>query len=275
MPIRVLPPEIACRIAAGEVITRPADVVKELIENAVDAIVEARRLGHAAGSIEVEIAGGGLRTLRVADDGCGIPPDEVPLAFARHATSKVRSLDDLLEVRTLGFRGEALASIAAVAEVTLSTATHRHPAGVVVTVREGAVVDRRRKGRTPGTSVTVRRLFHNVPARLKFLRAPHVESALIGHTVRRYALAYPDIRMTLSVEGQPLFRSRGGPSIREALEDVYGAEVAARLRPLGPISVARVRLAGWIGPPEISRPGKTHVTWLVNGRSAVPRGLVE
>src|SRR5919198_3553827 len=180
--IAVLPPEVAERIAAGEVVERPTSVVRELLDNALDA---------GAKEITSEIRGGGLELVRVSDDGSGIPADQVELEFQRHATSKIRAVDDLFNLRTLGFRGEALPSIAAVAEVTMVSRDPDSEIGTMVMLRAGEVVRRSRMARQPGTTVTVRHLFQNVPARLKFLPASRNESLVAGQLVRRYALAHP------------------------------------------------------------------------------------
>jgi DNA mismatch repair protein MutL len=169
--IRVLPKEVAERIAAGEVIERPASVVKELLDNALDA---------GASEVAVELRGGGLELIRVADDGSGIPSGEVELAFARHATSKIRGVDDLAALATLGFRGEALPSIATVAEVAMLTRTDDEEAATSLVVHGGDVRRRGQAARQRGTTVTVRQLFQNVPARLKFLPAGRAESLAIG-----------------------------------------------------------------------------------------------
>src|SRR6267154_2027403 len=171
MPIRQLAPDVAAKIAAGEVVERPASVVKELIENSIDA---------AAGQIRVDLMNGGLQLIRVADNGSGIPADELQLALARHATSKVTQIDDLEHIRSLGFRGEALASIAAVAEVSAAASPE-------------------------GTTLTVRNLFSAVPARLKFLKSRHTEISHCHHMLEQYALAYPEIRFSVFSEGRPIF----------------------------------------------------------------------
>jgi DNA mismatch repair protein MutL len=200
MPIQLLPPEVASRIAAGEVIERPASVVKELIENSLDA---------DAHDLRVEIADGGRRLIRVSDDGHGIPAAEVELAFARHATSKLHTVDDLEHIRTLGFRGEALASIAAVAQVTLLSRHRAETTGVQIRLEEGRVVQREAIGAPPGVTVVVEHLFHNLPARLKFLRPPASEAAYMQDLVTRYALANADRRFSFVNNGRLVFQSTG------------------------------------------------------------------
>ncbi|HEV8639374.1 MAG TPA: DNA mismatch repair endonuclease MutL [Chloroflexota bacterium] len=263
-PIRVLEPEVAERIAAGEVVDRPAAVVRELVENALDA---------GAREITVELRGGGLELIRVSDDGCGIAPDELELAFRRHATSKIAAFDDLLRLGTLGFRGEALPSVAAVAEVSVLTRVAEEEMGAALTLRGGEVVRRGRAARQPGTIVTVRQLFQNVPARLKFLPAGRAESLLVGALVRRYALAHPEARLALLLDGRPSFRSGGGGTVEGALADVYGVVVAETMLRLQ-AAVDGARVEGWTSGRTVTRPGRGQVTLVVNGRLAASRGLV-
>src|SRR5436305_9608096 len=192
-PILTLPTDVAERIAAGEVIERPVSVVKELVENALDA---------EAHEVRVEIRGGGLRLIRVTDDGNGIPEDELERACARHTTSKISSVEDLDHLHTLGFRGEALASIAAVAELTLvsrpiETEGADEEAAAQLTLRGGEVTQRGRRARLHGTTVTVRDLFYNVPARLKFMRGARTETSHILQLLRHYAIGYPAVRFNL------------------------------------------------------------------------------
>ena len=223
MPIRQLAPEVAAKIAAGEVVERPASVVKELIENALDA---------GARTIRVELAGGGVELLRVVDDGRGIPADELPLAFARHATSKLTALADLERIGTLGFRGEALASIAAVARVTLLSRPADATAGAQLAVEEGRIGTVTPAGAALGTSVTVRDLFASVPARLKFLKTRATETGHALHLVEQYALAYPEVRFSVASEGRTVFASPGDGELYSALVAVYGLSVAEQMVPL-------------------------------------------
>ncbi len=254
--IAVLPPAVAERIAAGEVIETPAAVVKELVENALDA--GARR-------IIIDVRGGGLESIRVTDDGSGIAADEVALAFQRHATSKLRALDDLLRMRTLGFRGEALPSIAAVADVVLHTATDGAPAGIVLHLRHGDVIERSKRARSRGTTVTVRDLFAAFPARRRFLRTPRVEAQQIGQTVRRFALAHPAVAFTLAFDGHTTFRTPGNGTLADTATALYGLAVVAHLLPLA-ATIAEGTIAGVLGDRAISRPSRAAVTLIVNGR---------
>ncbi len=224
MPIQILPDTLVARIAAGEVVERPASVVKELVENAIDA---------GARDIKIECVEGGRQLIRISDDGCGIPPDEVGIAFMHHATSKLRSMDDLSHITTLGFRGEALASVASVSEVTCSTRHADEPAGSVVRIDNGQVVSQERFGRTAGTTMTVEHLFARVPARLKFLKSTQTERGHIDMMVTRYALAYPAVRFTLVHDGRRSFQSLGNGNLRDVLIEVFGAAAAEQMVPLG------------------------------------------
>src|SRR5205807_10368315 len=205
-PIHVLSQDIAERIAAGEVIERPVSVVKELVENALDA---------GSHEIRVEVRGGGLRLIRITDDGYGIPEDELERACARHTTSKISTLEDLNRLHTLGFRGEALASIAAVSELTLvsrpieSENLTEESAAATLSVRGGEVTQRGRRARLHGTTVTVRDLFYNVPARLKFMRGARTETGHILQLLRRYVLGYPAVRFNLTVEEEAVLQTGG------------------------------------------------------------------
>jgi len=224
MTIRVLAPEVANQIAAGEVVERPASAVKELIENSLDA---------GATDIRVEVREGGRRLIRVQDDGSGIAAAEVALAFERHATSKIVSTDDLSHITTLGFRGEALASIASVAQVMLLTRSRGEETGTLIRVAESREVGREPKGTPPGTTVTVEHLFANVPARLKFLKQPATEAAHIQQIVTRYALAYPERRFNLVSDGKLVFQSTGSGKLYDVLVKVYGLEMARELLSVG------------------------------------------
>jgi DNA mismatch repair protein MutL len=262
-PIRVLPPALTERIAAGEVVERPASVVKELVENALDA---------GAARIRVEIRGGGLDLIRVADDGHGIPADELDLAFAHHGTSKIAAAADLDAIATLGFRGEALPSIVAVAEVTLTSCPRpdgeavRSPQGHAVTYRYGERAGGGPRARSPGTTVAVRDLFRNVPGRLRFLRAQKVESARTGDLVRRYALGRPDVSFTLTFDGRPAFRSDGDGDARRTLAALYGVAAVEAMAPLEMTLPGGGAARGWIAVAGPWRSGRQHVSLFVNGR---------
>ena len=258
MPIRVLEPEVAVKIAAGEVVERPASVVKELVENALDA---------GATAITVETRQGGRELIRVTDNGCGIPADEVELAFQRHATSKIQTAEELSAVGTLGFRGEALPSIAAVARVVMVTRSPETTAGVMVEAQGGRIVARRFQGAAPGTSVTVHELFRDVPARRKFLRSPGAETARIHILVAHFGLAHPQVRFTWLVDGRPSLVTSGEGSLQDAVAKVYGGEVAQQLLP---VSVeeeeSRYRVEGLMSPPSLTRPNRSAESFFINGR---------
>ncbi|MCH8920854.1 MAG: ATP-binding protein [Chloroflexi bacterium] len=219
MTIRVLTPETAAKIAAGEVVERPASVVKELVENALDA---------GASAIAVEVSGGGQELIRVTDDGCGLAAEELELAFARHATSKLTG-DDLLSITTLGFRGEALPAIAAMAEVEMVSRPADAQSAAYVRLDGGAVVERGERGAPAGTSVSVSQLFARQPARRKFLRSPSTEANHIASVVSHYALAYPAVRFSLTLEGRQSLLTDGNGELRDAIAAVYGADVAAAI----------------------------------------------
>ncbi len=273
MPIKVLPAEVAAKIAAGEVVERPASVVKELVENAIDA---------GATDIKIEIRQGGIRLIRVKDNGCGIPGDEVELAFARHSTSKLESAADLERVSTLGFRGEALASIAAVARVTLVSRTAQEPVGTQVKVENGAIVAREGKGCPQGTTVTVENLFYNIPARRKFLRSEVTEAGHISELVSRYAMAYPELRFSLLTDGRLAFQSTGSGQLYDVLVKVYGLEAARQMLPVesdegGSVRdlrpTAAIRVHGYVSSPSLHRSSRQYLTFFVNRRWVQDRSL--
>ncbi len=220
MTIRILPPDVAAKIAAGEVVERPASVVKELVENAIDA---------GAKTIRVEIQTGGKRLIRIMDDGEGIPAEEVPLAFARHATSKLASVDDLSRVTTLGFRGEALASIAAVSQLTLVSRPATQATATRIRIEGGQQIALGAAGSPGGTMITVENLFYNVPARLKFLKADATEAAHIHRIVSHYALAYPHIRFGLLSDNRLTFQTNGSGELFDALVAVFDLETARQM----------------------------------------------
>jgi DNA mismatch repair protein MutL len=267
MPIRVLTDEVAAKIAAGEVIERPASVVKELVENAIDA---------GASSIHVEVRQGGRRLMRVADDGCGIASDEVEVAFARHATSKLQSVEDLAHIATLGFRGEALASISAVSQVTLLTRAEGEEVGTRLRVEGAHVVRREPYGHPRGTTAGVENLFYNVPARLKFLRTDATERKHIDNLVVRYAMAYPQCQIVLENDGRLTFRSPGSGSLLDVLIEVYGLEAAQSMIAIGSVDEdqdRQIHVSGYASPPEAHRSNREHITLFVNGRWIRDRSL--
>jgi DNA mismatch repair protein MutL len=258
-PIRRLAEDVASRIAAGEVIERPASVVKELVENSIDA---------GALDIRIEIREGGRRLIRVADDGGGIPQDEVELAFHRYATSKLRSIEELSEISTLGFRGEALPSIAAVSQVTVVTRAGGEEAGTLLRLEGGRVVERETRGAPRGTVITVENLFYNTPARLKFMRSVTTEARHVSELITCYAMAYPGLRFGLLSGGRRVFQSGGTGRLYDVLVEVYGLEVAQRMLEIGNGSGtdSAVAVDGFVSEPLLHRSHSRNLTALVNGR---------
>ena len=258
MPIKVLPPELAAKIAAGEVVERPASVVKELVENSLDA---------GASQVAVEIRGGGVDQLRVSDDGQGIPAEEVEVAFQHHATSKLSTQEQLESIATLGFRGEALASIAAVSRLIMTTRPPQADSGHRIEFQWGNRVGAGAQGCPAGTTVEVRDLFGNLPARRKFLKSNATESARVHELVTRYALAYPHTRFQLTVDGRNLLTSPGNGKPREALLAVYGPEAAnGMLEVQGEEAETGYRVAGFAGAPSLHRANRSYMTFFVNRR---------
>ncbi|HLH67826.1 MAG TPA: DNA mismatch repair endonuclease MutL [Candidatus Dormibacteraeota bacterium] len=251
--IRVLPPQVADAIAAGEVVERPASVVKELVENAIDA--GARR-------IAVEVRGAGRTLIRVTDDGVGIPPEELRLAFQRHATSKVATLEDLAAIGTLGFRGEALASVAAVSDLECRSR------GARIRLRAGEVREEGPAIAVPGTTIEVRDLFANTPARLRFLKSEATETAACVKTVQAYALLYPEIRFEVVVDGRVALRSAGDGDQRKAAGAVLGVAVADDL-----LEVDGEGVRGLVSQPRLSRRSREGILLAVNRRPVASRTL--
>ena len=265
MPIQVLAPEVRSKIAAGEVVERPASVVKELVENSLDA---------AASQVAVEVRGGGVRLIRVVDNGEGIPADEVEIAFERYATSKLSTAEDLESIASLGFRGEALPSIAAVAEVTLVSRSRDELSGTFLNVKEGAIIQKAKRGCPQGTTVTVRNLFRSFPARLKFLRSVNTENRYISQLVTHYSLAFPEVRFTLVTDGRTSFRTPGTGQLRDVLAAAYGAETAQALLEVGEeVLGVGVGVGGFVSPPWLVRSSRNALSFFVNRRWVQSRML--
>ncbi|MDQ3779816.1 MAG: DNA mismatch repair endonuclease MutL, partial [Chloroflexota bacterium] len=268
MTVHLLTPDTIGKIAAGEVVERPASVVKELVENAIDA--NARR-------IAVTIRGGGLELIEVADDGDGITPDELPIALQRHATSKLRAFEDLDHLATLGFRGEALPSIAAVAAFRLRSRQAAAAHGVELQVEFGQAAPVASVAAPIGTITTVRDLFANVPARLKFLRQRSTEATAITRTLSAYAAAYPEIGFQLIADERRLFTTDGRGDLIAAATGVYGPEVGIAALPIAPLAadaaVPGIDVSGWIGEPRLSRSHRQGLVFFVNGRWVQNRPL--
>ena len=263
--IRVLPVSVAAGIAAGETIERPASVVKELVENALDA---------GARAIRIDVRGGGLDLIRVGDDGGGIRAADLWLACQRHATSKYPA-EGLATVRTLGFRGEALPSIAGVAELDLVSATDAAAGGWRLTLRGGRILRDEPAPRARGTTVTVRGLFADLPARRSAFGGAQArgETTQIAATVRRLALAAPAVRFALHVEDRLALQTSGSGDLLQSMAEVFGHTLRDSLLPLGPVTAAGARLHGAIAGAEVTRPGRSGVTLIVNGRPVFGRGL--
>lgn len=245
--IRLLADEVASQVAAGEVVERPASVVKELVENSIDS--GARR-------VTVEFVGGGSRLLRVGDDGCGMDREDALLSLERHATSKIRTATDLASVATMGFRGEALPSIASVSRFRLATRPHDSDAGTEIRVGGGKIESVSDSGGAPGTTIEVESLFYNLPARKKFLRGEETESAHIIHQMQSLAVAHPGVGMTLVREGRRLWQAAPTEDLGVRLRDLFGADFMARLLPVEPVEENGIRIEGFISKPGEGRPDR-------------------
>jgi DNA mismatch repair protein MutL len=261
--IVLLDDNTANRIAAGEVVERPASAVKELVENAIDA---------GARQVAVSLSEGGKRRIEVADDGCGMNAEEAVLALQRHATSKIRSADDLFAIQTLGFRGEALPSIASVSHFTLVTKSPEQDAGARVVVRGGDIETVEAVGARDGTSIVVEDLFFNTPARLKFLKSTPAELARVLDAVGQLAVAHPGTAFTVREEGHTRLSTPGGGDPLGALAAVWGRDIARRLVPIENVGPS-LHVTGFLCPPDLTRPGRSHELFFVNGRPIKSRLL--
>jgi len=256
MPIRLLPDEVASQIAAGEVVERPASVVKELLENALDA-------GATQVEITVEKAGRGV--VELADNGLGIPAGELALSVARHATSKLAQAEDLFHIQTLGFRGEALASIGSVSHLTLVSRQAQDQVGMRLRVEAGKASAPEPTAAPTGTVVRVEELFFNVPARLKFLKQDITERQQIDALVTRYAMAYPQVRLRLVHDGRTALQTSGNGNRREVLAALYGVEAARQMLEVNALE-EDLRLTGFTSPLSLTRSNRKEITLFVNGR---------
>lgn len=254
--IQVLSEHLANQIAAGEVVERPASVVKELVENAIDA---------GASELLIELEDGGIAKIRIVDNGSGMESEDVPLAFERHATSKLLRERDLFQIRTLGFRGEALPSIASIARVELTSATDTTKLATKVQIEGGSAKKVSQVSHPRGTEVVVRDLFYNTPARLKYLKTVNTEISHVADYVGRMALAHPDISFTLRHEGRELFHSLGDGKLLHTILALYGKQVASRMTPIQ-AEDADFRVSGYIAKPEVTRSNRSYLTFLLNGR---------
>src|SRR5207244_10116759 len=236
--IKLLPETLASQVAAGEVVERPASVVKELVENSIDA---------GARAIEVGIQRGGMSRIRVVDDGCGMDRDDALLSLERHATSKIASAADLAAISTLGFRGEALPSIASVSRFRLSTREPGAVAGTEILVNGGRIETVRDGGEAPGTQVEVRSLVYNVPARRKFLRSENTDSRNIEHQIHLQAIGHPQIAFSLLRDDRVLFRLPAAATLGDRIRDLYGIELLERLVEVTGTVPRKIRIGGFIG----------------------------
>lgn len=261
--IRKLPQSVINKIAAGEVIERPASVIKELVENSLDA---------GATRIDIAIEKGGVDLIRVADNGCGIPAEELELAVSSHATSKICDADDLFHVQTLGFRGEALASIAEVSHLRLRSRVAQADAGAEILVEGGTIREIAPCGCPVGTVVEVRNLFFNTPVRRKFLRSTTTELAHVSETVARIALAHPEVHFTLTHNGRDVLQLPATQQLLERIAAIYGRELADHLIPVSSED-GEVRLAGYVAHPRFSRPNAKLQFLFLNGRPIRDRNL--
>ena len=254
--IQVLDQVTIDKIAAGEVIERPASIVKELVENAIDA---------GSSSVTVEIRDGGIDFIRVSDNGCGIPHGEVRSAFLRHSTSKIRSVEDLAHISSLGFRGEALSSIAAVTRTELITKPEEAEFGTRYVIEGGREVSLEETGAPDGTTFLVHQLFYNVPARRKFLKTPMTEAGHVQDLLLRLALSHPEVAFLFQSNGQEKLRTSGNGKLRDVIYNVYGREVAANLLEID-YEKEGLRITGYLGKPVITRGNRNFETFFVNGR---------
>ena len=266
MPIELLRPEVSSKIAAGEVIERPASAIKELVENALDA---------GASRIQIEIRSGGIEYIRVADDGVGIPSDQVELAFQRFATSKLSRAEDLESVSTLGFRGEALPSIASVARVEMRTRSQDEDSGTRIEFEDSELLSNLSAGLPVGTTLIVRNLYRNFPARRKFLRSPASEHSRIQSVISHYAMAYPEVAFELRADRGRPFSTPGNGILRDAVAAVHGRRVAESMLEVGSEGddISGPVVGGLIGPPTLDRANRTYISLFVNRRWIQSRSI--
>lgn len=250
-----MPIELANKIAAGEVVERPASVVKELVENSIDA---------NSTSIKIELVEAGIQQIKVTDNGDGITEADSEIAFLPHATSKINTEDDLFRVRTLGFRGEALASVAAVSKLILKTSTGEE-AGTLLSMEGGHLVDRQKSDARKGTEITVNQLFFNTPARLKYMKSLHTELGHITDLLNRLALSHPEIRFEAVHNERVLFKTAGTGELLQVISQVYGMSVAKKMIPVKHESLD-FQMEGYIAKPEITRASRNYISTIINGR---------
>jgi DNA mismatch repair protein MutL len=256
MAIQILAEEVVAQIAAGEVVERPAAVVKELVENSLDA---------GATYVRVSILGDGRRKIQISDNGSGIPSEEIELAFARHATSKLRDADDLYRIETLGFRGEALASIASVSQLAITTRHENDSSGTLLRLEGGQIRQKRSVGAPRGTTITVENLFYNTPARLKFLKSENTERRQIATIITRYAMAYPFVRFEMEQDGREAFRTHGSGQLLDVMMNALGLDQIKNMFEVND-SYLNIHVRGYTSAPSYNRSDRSRITLFVNGR---------
>ncbi|WP_312045997.1 DNA mismatch repair endonuclease MutL, partial [Anaerotignum sp.] len=254
--IKILDNRTINKIAAGEVVEGPKSVVKELVENAIDA---------GATAVTVEIKEGGISYIRIMDNGCGIPKEQVKTAFLRHATSKMSEIEDLEHIFTLGFRGEALASIAGVAQVEMMTKTRDEETGTYIEISGGEIKNIQDTSCTEGTTITVKNLFYNVPARRKFLKKPATESGFVSDLINKLALGHPEVSFRFINNDTTMLHTTGNGELKASVFYVYGKEAANSMVPLE-YKKGEYALTGLIGKPELSRGNRNYENLFINGR---------
>jgi len=255
--INVLGFDVANLIAAGEVVDRPASVIKELCENSIDA---------GATAITVEIRHGGTTFMRVSDNGCGIEPEDIPLTVLRHATSKIATAEDLSAIGTLGFRGEALAAIASVCKLKILSRARGNTMGCVMECEGGEIVDISETGAAVGTTVVVSELFYNVPARRKFLKKDASEGAAVSAVMEKIAVSSPEVSIKYVMDGEVRFITQGNGDLRSAIYSVFGKDTAMRMSPVDRTDTNGIRVSGYIGEPDLVRGNKNSENFFINGR---------
>lgn len=264
LKIRQLPESLANKIAAGEVVERPASVVKELIENSIDA---------KSTWIKVDVEEAGLNLIRVSDNGVGMSEDDVKRSFLRHATSKIEFDTDLFHVKSLGFRGEALASISAVSKLTIKTSTGEQ-AGTKLYLEGGKIIEASKSDARQGTEITVEQLFYNTPARLKYMRTIYTELGHITDLINRYALAHPNVRFEITHNNKVLFKSAGTNQLLQVIANIYGNNVARQMIPIKE-ETKDFKISGYICKPEVTRSSRDFITLIINGRYIKNQGLTQ
>ena len=254
--IQLLDPSTIDKIAAGEVVERPAAVVKELVENAIDA---------GANAITVEIKDGGISFIRITDNGCGIAREEIPMAFTRHATSKIEKIEDLLTIHSLGFRGEALSSVAAVAQVELITKREEDLIGCRYEIHGGKEVANEEAGCPDGSTFLIRNLFYNTPVRAKFLKTKTTEGGYISEVMLHFTLSHPEIRFRFIWDGKTKIQTSGNGNVKDNIYQQFGADITKAILPVS-VEKDGMKLEGFVGKPEISRGTRTFMYYYINGR---------